>query len=360
MVTIKNYVQVLCAALLLDGGNAFLGAPRVAPLRRRANNLGPGQLGMAAVASSKDSKASTFPRDVKDAVSKCRASVQEALQKKSSRMDVEFPVGADFGVEKKSSRGKGKGGNNKGGEEGVNKGVLDRSDRELCRIFVEMFQPLGRESISAVFVDEALADEARESWENDSSSGCQVLTTGRRRVGGKKVKPKKKKTMGFAAKLNAELDLDTSKPSTSGPFRLPDKCELALFVSPGPKELVIIEKICNEVGMGTLIVLLNARLGSVDRFHSDAAEILFTDEFEPVFHLAAAPQDAAPNCLMHRAYPSDWILARKPKVGQPKVIGSQAERFTPEECKVAYENIEIGDMEGTVEGVLENVANWFK
>ena len=41
-----------------------------------------------------------IPRDVKDAVSKCRSAMQEALKNHISRMDVEFPVGTKFGVEK--------------------------------------------------------------------------------------------------------------------------------------------------------------------------------------------------------------------------------------------------------------------
>jgi len=296
-----------------------------------------------------------LPRDVKDAVSKCRGSVQEALQKKISRMDVEFPVGADFGVERKNTKK-----SSVKEADGVSKAKLDRSDRELCRIFVEMFQPLGRESIAAIFVDNVLADEARESWKNDPFSGCNVLTTGRRKSDGKTAKPKKK-SMGFAAKLKAELDLNESSSTFAmGPFKLPPKCELAVFVSPGPKELVIIEKICNEVGMGTLVVLLNARLSNVERFQNDAAKMLFLDEFEPVFHLAAAPQDVAPNCLLHRAFPSDWALARKPKVGQPKIVATQPERFTREECKKAFDSIEVGEVEGAIEGVLDNVANWFK
>ena len=41
-----------------------------------------------------------LPRDVKDAVSRCRAATQEALKNRMSRMDIEFPVGTKFGVEK--------------------------------------------------------------------------------------------------------------------------------------------------------------------------------------------------------------------------------------------------------------------
>merc|ERR1719296_398478 len=71
-----------------------------------------------------------LPRDVKEAVSKCRASVQTGLQQRISRMTVQMPVGAKFGVEKIKKK-------RNDGEEGVSKDTLDTSDRELARIFVE-------------------------------------------------------------------------------------------------------------------------------------------------------------------------------------------------------------------------------
>ena len=81
----------------------------------------------------------SFPKDVKEAVTRCRASVQEALGKRISRMDIEFPVGAKFGVEngeKKQSQKK----SSAGVAALPTKDLLDTSDRELARLFVEMFQ----------------------------------------------------------------------------------------------------------------------------------------------------------------------------------------------------------------------------
>lgn len=88
-----------------------------------------------------------LPKDVKDAVSKCRVSVQKALEKRLSRMYIEFPVGTKFGVEKSAGKG------NKSGRlasaikddlgSGLTAELLETSDRELARLFVEMFQPVG-------------------------------------------------------------------------------------------------------------------------------------------------------------------------------------------------------------------------
>jgi hypothetical protein len=297
--------------------------------------------------SKNDSGSTDFPRDVKEAISKCRAAVQEALGQRLSRMDVEFPVGTRFGIEKGRKRAK------TSDEDGTpTREALQASDRELARLFVEMFQPLGGEHIATVFVDEGLADQARKNWKGDASASCRILSTGKRNKasGGKK----QKKPMGFAAKLAAEFD-----EGVGGPFQLPDGIEVALFVAPGPKELLIVEKICSQVGMGTLVILLNARLSKVTNFGSDAAEKLFLEQFEPVFQLGAAPQDVAPGILIHRSYPGDWLIARRLKVGKPKLLHTQKERPTAEECRTTHESIEASDVEKGVEGILGNVAGWF-
>jgi hypothetical protein len=312
-----------------------------------------------------------LPKDVKDAVSKCRAAVQKGLENKMSRMEIEFPVGTKFGVEKANSKSKKRGGKlasamaeDDGPNSGVTKDVLDTSDRELARLFVEMFQPLGGDHISVVFSDGALADVAASNWKGDLGAECRVMSMNKGRRKKSAIKGmgmgggKKKKKQGFAAKMNAEFS-----DENSGPFKLPDNCEVALFVAPNVKDLIKIQQICDDVGMGTLIILLNARLDLVDNFGSEETQEFYRgedSEFENLFYLSIAPQDAAPGCLMHRAYPSEWIVARKPKVGAPKTIATFSGRPTDDECRDAYDSLEIGDMEKSVEGVLENVATWLK
>jgi Domain of unknown function (DUF1995) len=286
-----------------------------------------------------------LPRDVKDAVSKCRTAVQQALQNKCSRMDIEMPVGTKFGVEKTPK---------KQSDSAPTRDMLDQSDRELARLFVEMFQPVGSDHIAVIFKDAGLADSAKLQWKGDYGAECRVLAVDRKK--GQTNKKKKGKAMGFAAKLAAEVQDDET---SGGPFELPGNIEVALFVAPGPKELVQVEKICNAVGMGTLVILLNARLGTVTNYGSDQALALFRDEFEPVFALTAAPQQEAPGCLLYRSYPNPWVLARKPKVGPPRPILTQPARPTPDECQAAYNSLQLGEVEKGIENVLENVAGWF-
>jgi hypothetical protein len=240
-----------------------------------------------------------------------------------------------------------------------------------------MFQPLGGSHIATIFHDSNLADSAKQSWKNDSSAECKIMSLNKGQKMKSMTKGKNSKGMGggmgggmgkagkgmgmggsgrkskkkqFATKMNEEFDADSS-----GPFQLPDGCELALFVAPTVKDMVTIKKLCSEVGMGTLVVLLNARLSL---FENNPNQEFFEEEFESVFYLSVAPQEAAPGCLMNRAYPKDWIVARKPKVGAPKTIATYSDKPTEEECRAAYESIEVGDVEKAAEEVLTNVASW--
>jgi len=288
-------------------------------------------------------------------------------------MDIEFPVGTKFGVEKVAKGGSSSSSKKRAGgklasameDDSVSamaKDLFDTSDRELARLFVEMFQPLGGEHISVVFGDAALADIAASNWKGDLSAECRVFSLNKAKKKKAAIKgmglpavkgmggPKKKK-VDFASRMNEEF---------SDEFKLPDDCEVALFVAPTAKDLITVNKICADVGMGTLVILLNARLDLIENFESEEAKDFFENEFEKVFYLSIAPQDAAPGCLMHRAYPTDWIVARKPKVGPPKTIATfeKTSRPTDDECREAYGNVKVGDMEKGVENILENVATW--
>ena len=307
--------------------------------------------------SSNENKLPTLPRDVKSAVSSCRDAVQAALQQRISRMDIEFPVGTKFSVERVPSNKK-KGSNVS--SETPTLRDFQRSDRELARLFVDMFQPVGGQNIAVAFTDVTCADEAKTQWKDDSTVQCNILSMDRRKSRLQKAK-KKTSAKGFAAKIAAEiLEDDDDTAITSGPFKLPENTEVALFVAPGSRELIVVEKICQQVGMGTLVVLLNARLANNERFGTVDAEKLFMKEFEPVFSLTAAPQEVSPGCLLYRSYPGDWALARKPKVGPPISIFSSPQRPSRDECKTAYESIEVSDIEKGVDNVVDTIATWLK
>jgi len=239
--------------------------------------------------------------------------------------------------------------------------ILDQSDRELARLFVEMFQPVGSDNIAVVFNNAGLAELAKNIWKSSYGANCRIMAIDRKTGAGKNKKGGKiKKGMGFAAKMAAEVEESSDDIGGGGPFDLPKNIEVALFVAPRKKELRQVEKICSKVGMGTLVILLNARLSTIDNLDSsNETEQLFTKEFQPVFTLAAAPQEQAPGCLLYRSYPNPWVLARKPKVGPPKPILTQDNKPTAEECKQANDALELSEVEKGIENVMENLAGWF-
>jgi hypothetical protein len=362
MVLLLAIIFVLCCP---SGSYALLAVPKLtnnrsSPWRR----LRPLNAAFGGILGNKETQQQEqLPKDIKDAVTKCQQSVQKALSARISRMEIEMPVGANFGIEDNSTKNKQSKKNkrdyDKDDTTGLTMTKLDTSNRELARLFVEMFQPLGGSHICAIYNTEDLADEARLRWSNNLAVECNIVALDRNGRRSRKGGSKPKKAKGFAAILAEELDDDAS-----GPFTLPKETEVAIFIAPGPKELIAIERICNDVGMGTCIILLNARLSSSlmgdVKYTTDAARTLFTREFEPVWTLTCAPQDVAPGCLLHHAYPGPWILARKPKVGPPKTITTKKERFSMEEYANAYATIEMSELEKTSEKFAENVMGWFK
>lgn len=216
------------------------------------------------------------------------------------------------------------------------------SDRELARVFVEMFQPVGGHNIAVAFRTDDEAEAAKKVWKGDPSAQCTVKCLNR----SKKAAKAKTKSKGFAAKLAAELEPDDD----SGPFKLQDNTEVLLFVAPSLKEKLVIDRVCEDAGMGTLVVLLNAR----------EETLRSKDDFQDIFYLGAAPQQAAPSCLMFHRYGKQWVLARKPKIGPPQSILVQDSKPDEKECKVAFDTLELSAVERNVENVLENASTWFK
>ena len=167
----------------------------------------------------------TLPQTVKSAVADARICTQSALTERLSRMLIDFPVGTDFSVE---PRPKG------GGSNCLTPDTFDRSDREAAFLFKTMFEPLGEEAVAVCFRDEDLAVRARKEW----GGGCEVLGVS----GGKKEKTKGGK--GFMSAMS-ELEEGGGEGKWEG---LPAKCECAIFVAPGDKEIEKIRELSETVG----------------------------------------------------------------------------------------------------------------
>lgn len=203
-----------------------------------------------------------MPKDVRQATTQLTAATQAALQSRCSRMDVELPPGISLGVESaKTKADKANDGLYFDGE--VAAKSLLRSDRELARLFVEMFSPLGKKSITVAFTSPDEAEAAQKIWGKDT----RVMSLQNSAVGSKKkkagAKVKGSSSKGFAAKLAAATAPSEKSAGGSGKAAssVPEGTEVLLVVAPkGEVAFNAVQTMSESVGMGCCIVLLNARL----------------------------------------------------------------------------------------------------
>ncbi|CAM9179683.1 unnamed protein product [Choristocarpus tenellus] len=107
-----------------------------------------------------------------------------------------------------------------------------------------------------------------------------------------------------------------------------------MVVSPKQSDMPVIERLSALLGQGCLILLLNARLHQAP-FMNDKQKEFFESEFTSAFQLR--PLGTETNDFVFRAYPKDWTVARKPKIGPPKVLLTKEDRMSPDEIRMAVE-----------------------
>lgn len=314
--------------------------------------------------------AGELPRDIRGCISQMTGSTQEALRSRCSRMDIELPPGAELGVEKGSAVPK------EGGFFGIGEKVkgdasqaakaVQRSDRELTRLFTEMFVSI-KEGVTVAFGTGEEAELARKVW-GPSTPRTLILDPskgggGKKKKGSKGNKRGASRGMGFGAKLDIAM---APASASSGGSTVPAGTEVLLVVAPrGGVQLSAVEKISREVGMGCCIILLNARLESAN-FASDAQREYFFDEFEPVYQVKPPPPEVVtrviaeseaetPTPIISRAYPHDWRLSSKPILGPPTLVSTFPERPSSDEIVSAVAT--FVDAEG--EGLPEQVSSLF-
>ena len=111
-----------------------------------------------------------MPRTTKEMVDSLRASAQAGLQARISRMRVEMPDAFEFGVE---------GGKKKRSKIVTADGIV-RSDRELARLFVEMFAGTGLRPL-VLFPEASHAEQARRKWASSTEADIRALGGAKKR-----------------------------------------------------------------------------------------------------------------------------------------------------------------------------------
>uniref|UniRef100_A0A7S2V579 DUF1995 domain-containing protein n=1 Tax=Fibrocapsa japonica TaxID=94617 RepID=A0A7S2V579_9STRA len=279
------------------------------------------------------------PANVKDTVTELRKSVQEALRDRCSRMHVDLPPGAVFGIENEKELSV---------VEQVGAGA--KNDRELARLLVEMFQPLG-ENLVCAFSTDKQAKQAKKAWENSFYQGkIQALVPkkdddlmfSRRKF--------KKGRKSFAAALDEEFNGDNSFASSI----LPKGTEVLIVVAPTPKDLNTVEKLAKEVGMGTLILLANARLYETG-FKDEEQKDFFLNTFNPVYQIEIIPEpDIEKNggLMMYRGFPKKWVIAKRGNFGV-KILAESEDKFGASEVQKAVEKSSDIEKQGLLGKIKE-------
>ncbi len=271
-------------------------------------------------AAAHPTMAATLPRTTSEMVDQLRGSVQAALQARTSRMVVELPAGFDFGVETKQK-----------GEAGLS---AERSDRELARLFLEMFDGTGIDPV-VLFSNGAQVSTCKRRWTEKHSSRVFALYGDSAAPPSPLSKAKAKRGKGAAAKSKGGGGgfgaPPPPPPEASGLARVPSSAEVTFVVDPRQAQLAALRDFCESNGDERLVVLLNPRaLGGVaaagDESLSEIADrelagYFCADRFEPAFVFrTTAAQGEGETAVLWRAFPDPYVLARKPKIGPPREL----------------------------------------
>eukprot|EP00277_Geminigera_cryophila_P043046 CAMPEP_0173065572 /NCGR_PEP_ID=MMETSP1102-20130122/5693_1 /TAXON_ID=49646 /ORGANISM="Geminigera sp., Strain Caron Lab Isolate" /LENGTH=341 /DNA_ID=CAMNT_0013932859 /DNA_START=52 /DNA_END=1078 /DNA_ORIENTATION=+ len=282
-----------------------------------------------------------LPKNLKDAVTQLRGSIQAALQNRVSRMDVEMPYAANFGVEgRKTVKAE--------DMSVVRQEDAEASDRELARLIAEMFKGTGiDENMVIAFSDSGQAKKAVRQWEFSSVPGEVIVIDAK----GKKAKSAKGGGSGFGAKKNVDEEKAISASA------IPDGTEVLLIVAPTAKQLNAIETAASNLGMGCLIILVNARLDEIV-YASETQQSFFKSEFNRVFMLKPSPLNTWKGGVLFRSYPDDFQLCMPRTIGFPKILVQKDEMPTLEELNEAFKG-EKESLEGDIFAGI-NPFNMFK
>merc|ERR1712185_875677 len=98
-----------------------------------------------------------LPRNLAEMVKNLKEAVQASLSGRQSRLAVEMPIGFEFGVEGQKAK-------RKGNAKVLTSDDVVRSDRELSRLFVGMFEGTGLIPL-ILFSSEAEAAAAKRQWD---------------------------------------------------------------------------------------------------------------------------------------------------------------------------------------------------
>jgi len=269
------------------------------------------------------------PRNIGATTKELKVALQAALQARLSRMVVELPPGARFGVEKKGAAAAADGGG--GGAAGntpPSPAAVAASDRELARLVVAMFDGLGL-GVVALFCDAPAAAAARRAW--GPTVGAAVTSwadaaAGAPPAGARGAPPqrpaKPRRGGGFGAPAPPAAPAAAAPPQLHGPGT-----DVVLVVAPGGAQVARLARLAADAGPGTVLIVLNGRLDGV-AYPSPALKASFVGDaavWERVYLFRPAPHPGWAGGVLYRRFPEPYVLCRKARLGPPTRLAEWAD-----------------------------------
>lgn len=243
-----------------------------------------------------------IPYTTEDLVGALRDSMDDAVSKKLTRMEVQFPLGLRLGFE--------------GTKDELHEVPLDptpervaRGDRELAAaVLVYSGEPPG---LAVVFRTPQLVAAAKRAWQTWGKSTIVAMPS---QASVTSAPPKKMKG-GFASSGDADAALD-SQPGSAAVRRAVDKgCKTLLMVAPREEQLQMLNELDAEIGKNLTILLLNARLHGPTAKRTEA-RMKAADSYSSILHMhLLQPEGRAILYKSTRSKPSFWTVARRTEAG---------------------------------------------
>lgn len=265
-----------------------------------------------------------LPRNRDDLVSQLKDAAQSALNARHSRIAVQLPRGFDLGVEPKQKA----------------PDLLQadaRANRQLARLFVEMFDNTGLQP-TVCFASTDELEAAKKAWGRTAATlvALTAADDAASAASAKRADPTRKLSAA-AKKVRASGGgggfgrAAPPPPARAAVSQVPPSAEVVFAVGPASAQQPALERFCSENGLDRLVVLLNPRCGALAGF-----EDVYVFDTSPAgtgvdAESASAEGNEGGAAVLWRSFPSRWALVRPPTLlGRPKVLIEADERPTRE------------------------------
>lgn len=244
------------------------------------------------------------PKSIRDAVTQLREALQSTLHARISRACITMPLDAKYGVEASVPA------RHDGTQESTRQ-VQQRSNRELARLLVGMFETSGLD-VRVIFGAEAEAREARRLWPDAIHNGaCRVTCseTPRRR--------QRAVSRGFGGGGGA-----SDAPGDA----------VLMYVAPRDgAHTQQVRAASAALGVDTLVLVLNA---------PPEARASLGDHFHTTYFYRQPAHALHPHTALYRKFPDAWCVVKQSDAAPLRALGMGARIVLRTEAQPTREEIE--------------------